>query len=141
MRRGMMRYVLIRKRFRKDAVLIVDGTLIANPACHTTVITDCGYRGTGPLIPHRRGPGRKKLPSRKEEHNASHRKVRTLCRISLISHAPVPNLYNRRGLIQIGWTWTIQSVRSESNPVCFPARRPVRLICMQRSSFTWLHDY
>ncbi|MFH8663068.1 transposase [Streptomyces afghaniensis] len=42
----------------------------------TTVIADGGYRGTGLIIPHRRDPGRAELPSGKEEHNASHRKVR-----------------------------------------------------------------
>ncbi|MET9372233.1 transposase [Streptomyces griseoflavus] len=42
----------------------------------TTVIADGGYRGTGLLIPHRRAPGQTELPAWKEEHNASHRKVR-----------------------------------------------------------------
>ncbi|MFI9286560.1 transposase [Streptomyces werraensis] len=42
----------------------------------TTVIADGGYRGTALIMPHRRDPGRAELPSRKEEHNASHRKVR-----------------------------------------------------------------
>ncbi|XKK60764.1 transposase [Streptomyces sp. ARC32] len=118
-----------RTRFRKDTVLIVDGTLIptrdhtiaeqsknyrystnhqvvidadtrlvvavgrpvpgnrndckawelsgAKDAIgRTTVIADGGYRGTGLIIPHRRDPGRAELPSWKEEHNASHRKVR-----------------------------------------------------------------
>lgn len=40
------------------------------------VIADGGYRGTGLLIPHRQEPGRAELPARKEERNASHRKVR-----------------------------------------------------------------
>ncbi|WP_427921590.1 transposase family protein [Streptomyces sp. cg40] len=53
-----------RKRFRKDAV------------GKTTVIADGGYRGTGLVIPHRREPGQAELPDWKEEHNASHRKVR-----------------------------------------------------------------
>jgi len=42
----------------------------------TTVIADGGYRGTGLVIPHRRGKGQAELPAWKEEHNASHRKVR-----------------------------------------------------------------
>ncbi|MBT2492262.1 transposase [Streptomyces sp. ISL-96] len=118
-----------RKRFRKDAVLIVDGTLVptrdhavaeqsknyrystnhqvvidadtrlvvavgrplpgnrndckawelsgAKAAVgKATVIADGGYRGTGLLIPHRREPGQAELTAWKEEHNASHRKVR-----------------------------------------------------------------
>ena len=40
------------------------------------VIADGGYRGTGLVIPHRRERGQEALPSWKEEHNASHRKVR-----------------------------------------------------------------
>jgi hypothetical protein len=118
-----------RKRFRKDAVLIVDGTVVptrdhtiaeqsknyrystyhhvvidadtrlvvavgrplagnrndckawelsgAKAAVGTnTIIADGGYRGTGLVIPHRRGKGQIELPAWKEEHNASHRKVR-----------------------------------------------------------------
>ncbi|MCX5355408.1 MULTISPECIES: transposase [Streptomyces] len=118
-----------RKRFRRDTVLIVDGTLVptrdhtiaeqsknyrystnhqvvidadtrlvvavgrpvpgnrndckawelsgAKDAIgRTTVIADGGYRGTGLIIPHRRDPGQAELPAWKEEHNASHRKVR-----------------------------------------------------------------
>jgi hypothetical protein len=118
-----------RRRFGKDAVLIVDGTLvptrdhsIAEPSKNyrystnhqvvidadtrlvvavgrplpgnrndckawelsgakaavgrTTVIADGGYRGTGLIIPHRRERGQAELPAWKEEHNASHRKVR-----------------------------------------------------------------
>ncbi|MET9832830.1 transposase [Streptomyces sp. NPDC006385] len=118
-----------RRRFRKDAVLIVDGTLVptrdhsiaersknyrystnhqvvldadtrlvvavgrplpgnrndckawelpgAKAAVgRTTVIADGGYRGTGLVIPHRRETGQAELPVWKEEHNASHRKVR-----------------------------------------------------------------
>ncbi|MEU5525130.1 transposase [Streptomyces sp. NPDC047860] len=42
----------------------------------TTVIADGGYRGTGLVIPHRREKGQAELPAWKEEHNASHRKVR-----------------------------------------------------------------
>ncbi|MER6359237.1 transposase [Streptomyces sp. NPDC001634] len=42
----------------------------------TTVIADGGYRGTGLVIPHRRECGQAELPAWKEEHNASHRKVR-----------------------------------------------------------------
>ncbi|MBF6050012.1 IS5/IS1182 family transposase, partial [Streptomyces sp. NRRL B-1677] len=34
------------------------------------------YRGTGLLIPHRRQAGQERLPRWKEEHNASHRRVR-----------------------------------------------------------------
>lgn len=40
------------------------------------MIADGGYRGTGLVIPHRREPGQAELPAWKEEHNASHRKVR-----------------------------------------------------------------
>ncbi|WP_405965656.1 transposase [Streptomyces sp. NBC_00723] len=42
----------------------------------TTVIADGGYRGTSLVIPHRREKGLAELPAWKEEHNASHRKVR-----------------------------------------------------------------
>ncbi|CAL9326213.1 IS5 family transposase IS112 (plasmid) [Streptomyces sp. SudanB135_2055] len=42
----------------------------------TTAIADGGYRGTGLVIPHRRERGQTELPAWKEEHNASHRKVR-----------------------------------------------------------------
>lgn len=42
----------------------------------TTVLADGGYRGTGLVIPHRRERGQIELPAWKEEHNASHRKVR-----------------------------------------------------------------
>ncbi|MGX1544478.1 transposase [Streptomyces adustus] len=119
-----------RKRFRKDTVLIVDGTLVPtrdhsigersksyrystnhqvvidadtrlvvavghplpgnrndcrsweesgakDAVGKTTTIADGGYQGTGLLIPHRRRPGQAVLPAWKEEHNASHRKVRT----------------------------------------------------------------
>ncbi|MFJ3786245.1 transposase [Streptomyces sp. NPDC090093] len=118
-----------RRRFRKGAVLIVDGTLVptrdhsiaersknyrystnhqvvidadtrlvvavgrplqgnrndckawelsgAKAAVgRTTVIADGGYRGTGLVIPHRRERGQAELPAWKEDHNASHRKVR-----------------------------------------------------------------
>ncbi|MFE1947289.1 transposase [Streptomyces massasporeus] len=118
-----------RRRFRKDAVLIVDGTLVptrdhsiaersknyrystnhqvvidadtrlvvavgrplpgnrndckawelsgAKAAVgRTTVIADGGYRGTGLVIPHRCERDQAELPAWKEEHNASHRKVR-----------------------------------------------------------------
>ncbi|MFJ9729552.1 transposase [Streptomyces sp. NPDC101209] len=118
-----------RKRFRKDTVLIVDGTLVptrghtvaeqsknyrystnhqvvidadtrlvvavGRPVAgnrndckawelsdakdaigKTTVIADGGYPGTGLVIPHRRERGQTELPDWKEEHNASHRKVR-----------------------------------------------------------------
>ncbi|MER5228322.1 transposase [Streptomyces flaveus] len=118
-----------RRRFRKDTVLIVDGTLVPTRD-HTvaarsknyrystnhqvvidadtrlvvavgrplpgnrndckawelsgtkdavgkaTVIADGGYLGTGLVIPHRREKGQAELPAWKEEHNASHRKVR-----------------------------------------------------------------
>jgi hypothetical protein len=43
---------------------------------HTTVIADGGYRGTGLVIPHRRGRRQTELPAWKEEHNTSHRQVR-----------------------------------------------------------------
>ena len=118
-----------RKRFRKDTVLIVDGTLVPtrdhtvaeqsknyrystnhqvvidadtrlvvvvgrpvpgnrndckawemsgakDAVGKTTVIADGGYRGTGLVIPHRRERGQAELLAWKEEHNASHRKVR-----------------------------------------------------------------
>ncbi|MDQ1019939.1 hypothetical protein QFZ43_006488 [Streptomyces afghaniensis] len=117
-----------RRRFRKDAVLIVDGTLVPTrdhsiaersknyrystnhqvvidadtrlvvavgrplpgnrndckawelsgvkvAVGRTTVLADGGYRGTGLVTPHRRERGQTGLPA-KEEHNASHRKVR-----------------------------------------------------------------
>jgi len=41
-----------------------------------TVIADGGYRGTGLTIPHYRRHKNEELPAWKEEHNASHRKVR-----------------------------------------------------------------
>ncbi|GAA0672063.1 hypothetical protein GCM10009535_59670 [Streptomyces thermocarboxydovorans] len=118
-----------RKRFRKDTVLIVDGTPVPtrdhtsaeqsrnhrystshqvvidadtrlvvaagrpvpgnrndcrawelsgakDAVGKTTVIAVGGYRGTGPVIPHRREKGRTELPAWKEEHNTSHRTVR-----------------------------------------------------------------
>ncbi|MGW5658396.1 transposase [Streptomyces humi] len=121
--------LLPRKRFRKDAVLIVDATLVPtrdhaiaeqsknyrystnhqvvidadtrvvvtigrpppgnrndckawelsgakDAVGRTTVIADGGYRGTGLVIPHRSQRGQAELPAGKEEHNASHRKVR-----------------------------------------------------------------
>lgn len=40
------------------------------------MIADCGYRGTGLVIPHRHEKDQTELPAWKEEHNASHRKVR-----------------------------------------------------------------
>ncbi|MEU7318705.1 transposase [Streptomyces sp. NPDC007083] len=40
-----------------------------------TTIADGGYRGTGLLIPHRRAPGQE-LAAWKQQHNASHRRVR-----------------------------------------------------------------
>lgn len=42
----------------------------------TTVIADGGYQGTGLVIPDSRERGQVELPAWKEEHNASHRKVR-----------------------------------------------------------------
>ncbi|MFJ9588186.1 transposase [Streptomyces acidicola] len=118
-----------RKRFRKDTVLIVDGTLVPtrdhtiaeqsknyrystnhqvvidadtrrvvavgrpvpgnrndckawglsgakDAVGNATVIADGGYRGTGLVIPHRRERGQVELPAWKEDHMASHRKVR-----------------------------------------------------------------
>ncbi len=126
---GPMLALQQRKRFRKDTVLIVDGTLVPtrdHPVAEqsknyrystnhqvvidadtrlvvavgrplpgnrndckawelsgakdavgkTMVIADGGYRGTGLVIPHRREKGQSELPDWKEEHNASHRKVR-----------------------------------------------------------------
>lgn len=40
------------------------------------MIADGRYRGTGLVIPHRRRHGQAELQAWKEEHNASHRKVR-----------------------------------------------------------------
>jgi hypothetical protein len=40
-----------------------------------TTIADGGYRGTGLVIPHRRAPG-ERLAAWKQQHNASHRRVR-----------------------------------------------------------------
>ncbi|MFF4017810.1 transposase [Streptomyces sp. NPDC001843] len=117
-----------RRRFRKETVLIVDGTLVPTrdhtvaeqsknyrystnqvvidadtrlvvavgrplpgnrndckawelsgakaTAGKAVVIADGGYQGTGLVIPHRREPGQDELSAWKEEHNASHRKVR-----------------------------------------------------------------
>ncbi|MEU0248328.1 transposase family protein [Streptomyces sp. NPDC006235] len=84
-----------RKRFGKGTVLIVDGTLVPTrdhtiaeqskawelsgakgAVGRTIVIADGGSRGTGLVIPHRRERGQAELPAWKEEHNASHRKVR-----------------------------------------------------------------
>ncbi|MCX5054547.1 MULTISPECIES: transposase [unclassified Streptomyces] len=126
---GPLRALRQRKRFRKETVLIVDGTLVPTRD-HTVaqqsknyrystnhqvvinadtrlvvavgrplpgnrndckawelsgakatvgkaiVIADGGCRGTGLVIPHRRERGQDELPAWKEEHNASHRKVR-----------------------------------------------------------------
>ncbi|GAB2744508.1 hypothetical protein GCM10027072_45560 [Streptomyces bullii] len=58
------------------------GTFGARAAVgRATVIADGGYRGTGLLIPHRRERGQTELPAWKEEHNASHRKVRAFARM------------------------------------------------------------
>ncbi|CAL9412472.1 hypothetical protein SUDANB106_01697 [Streptomyces sp. enrichment culture] len=119
-----------RRRFRRDTVLIVDGTLVptrdrtvaassknyrhstnhqvvidadtrlvvavgrplpgnrndcraweesgakATVGTTPTVIADGGYRGTGLTIPHYRRHRDEDLPSWKEDHNASHRRVR-----------------------------------------------------------------
>lgn len=118
-----------RKRFAKDAVLIVDGTLVPtrdrgtaeqsknyrystahqvvidadtrvvvvvgrpvpgnrhdsrgweesgakDAVGHTMTIADDGYQGTGLVIPHRRTSG-KELPAWKEEHNRSHKRIRS----------------------------------------------------------------
>ncbi|KAF2779570.1 transposase for insertion sequence element IS112 [Streptomyces sp. OM5714] len=90
------------KRFAKDTVLIVDGTLVTtrSPSGRRTIgtpptdgkaweesgakaavgkaltITDGGYPGTGLVIPHRRQRGQAELPAWKEEHNKSHKQVR-----------------------------------------------------------------
>ncbi|WP_245862942.1 transposase, partial [Streptomyces thermovulgaris] len=50
----------------------------AKDAVGTTpvVIADGGYRGTGLVIPHYRRHKDEELPSWKEDHNASHRRVR-----------------------------------------------------------------
>ncbi|MFI0738857.1 transposase [Streptomyces sp. NPDC021100] len=46
-------------------------------ACgNATVIADGGYQGTGIFMPHRRQAGQDQLPDWKEQHNASHRRVR-----------------------------------------------------------------
>ncbi|MFJ6251727.1 MULTISPECIES: transposase [unclassified Streptomyces] len=42
----------------------------------TTTIADGGYPGTGLVVPHRRKCGQSELPEWKEEHNASHKRVR-----------------------------------------------------------------
>lgn len=119
-----------RRRFRRETVLIVDGTLVltrdrtvgasSKNYCYLTnhqvvidadtrlvdavgkplpgnrndcrawqdsdtkaavgttpkVIADGGYRGTGLTIPHYRRHKDEELPAWKQEHNASHRKVR-----------------------------------------------------------------
>ncbi len=46
------------------------------PVGRARVIADGGYRGTGLVIPHRHERGQADLPDWKEEHYASHRKVR-----------------------------------------------------------------
>ncbi|MET8810288.1 transposase [Streptomyces sp. NPDC004546] len=128
-RMGPLLALRTRKRFRRDTVLIVDGTLVPtrdhavaeqsknyrystnhqviidadtrlvvavgqplpgnrndckawelsgakSAVGNTMVIADGGYRGTGLVIPHRRERGQEELPTWKEEHNRSHRKVR-----------------------------------------------------------------
>ncbi|MDT0449942.1 transposase [Streptomyces hesseae] len=58
-----------------DCIAFADSGIKA--ACgNATVIADGGYRGTGLLIPHRRQAGQERLEPWKEEHNASHRRVR-----------------------------------------------------------------
>ncbi|PBC80219.1 DDE superfamily endonuclease [Streptomyces sp. KS_16] len=42
---------------------------------HTATVADGGYLGTGLVIPHRRTKGNE-LPTWKEEHNRSHKRVR-----------------------------------------------------------------
>jgi hypothetical protein len=103
---GLLLALQPRKRFRRDTVLIVDGTLVPTrdhataeqsknyrystnhqvvidadtrlvvAVGRTSVIADAGYRATGLIIPHRREAGQAELPAWKEERNASHRKVR-----------------------------------------------------------------
>ncbi len=49
----------------------------AEAACgRALVVADGGYQGTSAIIPHRRSRGQDQLPDWKEEHNASHRRVR-----------------------------------------------------------------
>ncbi|MBB1253475.1 transposase [Streptomyces sp. OF3] len=49
----------------------------AEAACgEAMVVADGGYQCTGAIIPHRRRAGQEHLPDWKEEHNASHRRVR-----------------------------------------------------------------
>jgi hypothetical protein len=48
----------------------------AKDAVGRTTVADGGYRGTNLVIPHRREIGQAELPVWKEEHSASHRKVR-----------------------------------------------------------------
>lgn len=101
---GPARALQQRKRFRKDTVLIVDGTLVPtrdhnrndckarelsgtkDAVGRTTVIADGGYRGTGLAIPHRRERGQAKRSDWKEDHNRSHRKVPRPCRACLRPH-------------------------------------------------------
>ncbi|MET8980095.1 transposase [Streptomyces sp. NPDC004539] len=56
------------------------------------VIADGGYRGTGLLIPHRRQPGQEERPAWKEEHNASHHKVRARVEHAMLGIARLHNL-------------------------------------------------
>lgn len=93
-----------RRRFRKDTVLIVDGTLVPTrdhtvaeqsnnyrystnhqvvidadsrlvvAVGRTTVIADGGYRGAGLVIPHRRERGQAELPAWKRDDQPAHRR-------------------------------------------------------------------
>ncbi len=70
---GPMLALQRRKRFGKNTVLIVDGTLVPTRD-HTVAEQSKNYRystahqATGPVIPHRRRQG-EELPSWKEERN------------------------------------------------------------------------
>ncbi|MEV6527298.1 transposase [Longispora sp. NPDC051575] len=49
---------------------------IAATAGRATVVADGGYQGTNCVMPHRRRAGQDRLEGWKEDHNASHRRVR-----------------------------------------------------------------
>ncbi len=136
-----------RKRFRKETVLIVDGTLVptrdhtvaeqsknhrystnhqvvidadaqlvvtvgrplpgnrndckawelsgANAAVgKAMVITDGGYRGTGPVIPHRRPPGQDELPAWKAGAQRLSPQSPSPCRARLRTHEDLEDPYS-----------------------------------------------
>jgi len=100
------------------------------------VIADGGYRGTGLVIPHRRERGQDELPSRKEEHNASHRKARarvehvfarmktwkTLCDCRLKGDGAYHAMLGIAPLHNVVLTGEDQAGRAWSAGLCHPAQ-------------------